>query len=194
MNEQNKKFLDISIWLAIIFFVIRCLISHNAVVWDWGQKHYGNFAYSIYGYAGEAVFLTSIFMALFNKWLWKLKLFSFFAKTPVLGSHYKGSIVSDYDNKGREAELFVTQTFLQVSVRMKTGESSSRSLNCEIKNINDSTYLLYNYQNDPHAEIQDRSPVHYGTAMFDLTEGTNNLEGNYYTGRNTRGSMKFVKE
>lgn len=194
MNEQNKKFLDLSIWLAIILFIIRCLISHNTVVADWEQKHYGSFLYGVYGYAGEAVLLTSAFMALFNEWLWKIRPFNSFAKTPALCSHYKGSLVSDYDNKEREAELFVTQTFLQVSIRMKTGESSSRSLSCEIKNINDSVYLLYNYQNDPHGEIQDRSPIHYGTAMFDLTGGTNNLEGNYYTGRNTRGSMKFKKD
>ena len=193
MNEQNKKFLNISLWLTIILFVIRCLISRNAVVTDLAQMHYESFVYGIYGYAGEAIFFAMVFMTLFNKWLWKKRPFIFFTKTPVLSSHYTGSLISDYDKKERNAELSINQTFLQVSVRMKTKESSSSSLSCELKSTNASILLLYIYQNDPNGEIQDDSPIHYGTAWFDLTDGTDKLYGYYYTGRKTKGSMTFVK-
>jgi hypothetical protein len=193
MEEQNKKFCEISIWLTIILFVIRCLISKNSMNASWEQKQYGSFAYSIYGYAGEAILLTTILMTLFDKVLWKTKLFMPIARTPVLAAYYRGTLKSDYDHKAREAELFIKQTFLRVAVNLKTSESFSNSINCEIRNINDCTFLLYNYLNDPHGEIQGRSPIHYGTARFDLTQGTDRLEGNYYTSRNTRGSMKFER-
>ena len=50
------------------------------------------------------------------------------------------------------------------------------------------TKLIYTYLNNPRAELQ--SPIHYGTVIIDI-DNPNRLEGNYYTGRKTRGSMRF---
>ncbi|BAN61872.1 hypothetical protein ANG_1402 [Streptococcus anginosus subsp. whileyi MAS624] len=48
------------------------------------------------------------------------------------------------------------------------------------------TKLIYTYLNNPSAELQ--CPIDYGTVIID---NPNRLEGNYYTGRKTRGSMRF---
>lgn len=42
--------------------------------------------------------------------------------------------------------------------------------------------------NKPRVEIQGKSPIHLGTAMLRIENV--NLEGNYYTGRDTRGSIQ----
>ena len=56
--------------------------------------------------------------------------------------------------------------------------------------LNGVQYLIYTYQNEPRVEIQDQSTMHYGTAMLNVTNSLE-LEGNYFTGRKTRGSMSF---
>lgn len=48
--------------------------------------------------------------------------------------------------------------------------------------------LIYTYLNSPRAELQ--SPIHYGTVILDI-DNPNQLEGNYYTNRGTKGSMSF---
>ncbi|MBQ6626301.1 MAG: hypothetical protein IIX27_03315, partial [Ruminococcus sp.] len=59
-----------------------------------------------------------------------------------------------------------------------------------IDNRDNVQHLIYTYQNEPKGEIQDRSPIHYGTAILDVTN-PNEIKGNYYTSRNSRGSMTF---
>jgi hypothetical protein len=193
MEEQNKKFVSLSIWVSIIAFAIRCLISRVELVVDLSQNHYGSFIYNLYGYAGEAILLSGLFMWAYDKYLWKIRPFSWVAKTPILGKHYSGKYISSYKEMTGVAELFVSQTFLHISVRMKTGESTSRSFNSTIKEINDTIWLVYNYQNDPKANLQDNSPIHYGTAIFDLCDGVENIQGTYFTGRQTKGDLIFKR-
>ena len=50
--------------------------------------------------------------------------------------------------------------------------------------------IIYIYQNEPRAELTDRSALHKGTAELWIEE-SGELAGNYYTGRKTKGSMRF---
>ena len=75
MSDSAKKFMSISVWITIVLFVIRCLIDSSGIALAINQREYLNCSYSIYGYAGEAIGVTAIFMAVFNKWLWKKKPF-----------------------------------------------------------------------------------------------------------------------
>lgn len=68
------------------------------------------------------------------------------------------------------------------------------SQNLTIISVGGSLYpLVYIYFNEPRAEIQDRSAIHYGTAMLKISKHKE-LTGNYYTGRNSKGSMKFLPD
>lgn len=193
MNESAKKFMSISIWIAVFLFAIRCFIGLNGITTSIGKQDYLDCGYSIYGYAGEAIGATAIFMALFNKWLWKKKPFCFLAgELPVLAKHYKGTITFVWNNakQTRNSEIWIEQTFLNVSVKLGTVESSSNSVTATIEKINNEQLLIYTYLNTPKAELQDRSAIHYGTAMLCVRDSTK-LTGNYYTGRSTKGSMDF---
>ena len=190
MNDIVNKFMNISIWLTAIFLLIRCFISWADIKSAWETGNITTLCYNFYGFIGESIGISAIIMLIFNKYAWKWKLVRWMHDTPVLAEKYTGTFVSDYDNIERSGNIIINQTFLSISVQLVTNESKSRSLSASLSNIQDVLYLIYTYQNDPRAEIQNRSPIHYGTAILDVSNPAI-LEGNYFTGRNSRGSIKF---
>ena len=193
MNEAAKKFMKMSIWTTLVLFAFRCLIG-------WGElseiKHNADLfkgCYTVFGYAGEAIGIAALFMAGFNKWFWKWKPLNTLAGgMPILAKRYKGKIryVWESETHERDSEIGVEQTFLNVMVKLGTVESSSNSVTATIETINNEKQLVYTYLNTPRAELQNRSAIHYGTAML-KTEDAKHLTGNYYTSRLSRGSMDF---
>lgn len=193
MNDNTKKFMNISIWLTVILLLIRCFISWIDIKTMWEDGQVLNLCYCFFGFIGEAIGIATISMTAFNKWAWKWRCLRWTHSMPVLANKYKGELISDYDDVKRPVTISINQTFLTVAVQLKTDESSSRSLTASFYELQNVRYLIYTYQNDPRAEIQERSPMHYGTAMLDVSN-TMLLEGNYYTGRKSRGSMRFKAE
>ncbi|MGX8700590.1 Cap15 family cyclic dinucleotide receptor domain-containing protein [Caproiciproducens sp.] len=193
MTENDRKFVNISIWLTAILLLVRLLISWTDVKDMWEAGHIFSLCYSFFGFIGEAIGVTAIVMAVFNKRAWKWKWLRWTHDIPVLAKSYNGEFISDYDGIKRLGTMIIDQTFLSVAVQLKTDESSSRSLAASFSDVQSVRYLIYTYQNDPHAEIQDRSPMHYGTAILNVSNPMI-LEGNYFTGRKSRGSMKFEAE
>ena len=121
---------------------------------------------------------------------------------PDLNGVWKGGRDSDWVNPETNeklptipAKLTIKQTLFNISCVLETKESSSRSLiaNFVIDSDNQKSQLVYTYQNDPHQTIQDRSRIHYGTAILNIKKKNNGmlLEGIYWTGRNTSGNMSF---
>ena len=76
MSEAAKKFMNIAIWVTIILFVLRCGIDWENLSATVSEHKLTECGYSVYGYAGEAIGAATIFMMLFNKWLWKFKIFN----------------------------------------------------------------------------------------------------------------------
>lgn len=193
MTEASKKFMTMSIWVAIILFALRCWIGWGDLSIAVTEKKILECGYSVFGYAGEAIGVTALFMAGFNKWFWRWKPLNLIAGgMPVLAKKYKGKnrFHRDDIDQERDSEIGIEQTFLNVTVRLGTDESSSSSVTATIKEENGSKMLIYTYLNTPRAEIQDRSAIHYGTAMLNVDD-PKHLTGNYYTTRLSRGSMDF---
>lgn len=173
--------MQISIWVAIIMFIIRCLICSFPGISNIQS------AYELYGFAGEAVMFTGGLMFCYNKWWWKKLNFT---KRPILAKKYIGIIRSSFDNIVRDAELEIEQTFLSVHVKMKTGESSSNSLVASIEKIHNEERLVYIYINEPKGELQSVSSIHYGCTILKINNPYE-IYGNYFTGRETAGSLEF---
>ncbi len=190
MDDNVKKFVNISIYISAIFLLIRCAISFGDIKQLWEDGSLLSVGYSFWCYIGESIGGAAIIMAIFNKWAWRWKVVRYFHDVPVFSKKYRGTFISNYDHQRRHGEIFIAQTFLSVSVRLKTEESSSRSIVATLHKTQSVDRLIYTYQNEPRAEIRSRSPIHYGTAILDITNSSI-LEGNYYTDRNTSGSMKF---
>lgn len=181
MNKQYQNIIKISVWTTLIFFVVRCAISWQAI-------KTGSSLYELFGYAGEAIGMSAIFVAAFERWLWKF--FPFFS-VPILKRRYAGVIKSSCDNIERKAELEIKQTFLSVKVTLKSNESKSNSISASIDEFLGEQQLTYCYLNTPKAEFRHRSEMHFGTAMLEITkDGT--LKGTYYTDRKTYGDMFFT--
>ncbi len=192
MKKSYKKFVKYSIWIAIILFVVRCVFAKNELGDCISKAAWGILGYNVFSYAGEAIGLMFLFMAFFNKVAWKWKFINKFVDMPVLAKQYTGTFVSDWqsENKTYDARLEIKQTYLNVSIVFKSGESRSYSVLSTIDTISDSKRIIYNYQNEPRAELVDRNTIHKGTSELWI-EDSGELVGNYYTSRKTSGSMIF---
>lgn len=196
MTESSKKFVMISIWLAIILFALLCWIGWSDLSTAVTEKKLLEFGYSVFRYGSIAIGFTVLFMAAFNKWLWRWKPLNWLSGgMPVLGKKYKGKIWFHWNNREQEcdSEINIEQTFLNVNVKLGTDESFSNSVTATIKEENGSKMLIYTYLNTPRAEIQNRSAIHYGTAMLNVDD-PKHLTGNYYTSRLSCGSMEFKED
>lgn len=193
MTESLKVFTKISLWVAVVAFSCRCFLSWGNLVYAINNNAWMVLPYSLFCYAGEAMGLTALIMAVFEKWAWKWNFINVVTGgMPVLLSVYSGNIVSDYDYIKRNAELLVKQSFLRVSIVMKTEESSSISVAASIIHINGDPKLVYHYINEPRSDLRSGSPMHYGTAVLNVRE-PDMISGNYYTDRKTKGTMEFSK-
>lgn len=182
MKNQFDSLIKKAMRIAILLFVIRCFISADEISHDIS-------AYTILGYAGEAIGVAALIMIIYEKWLW---IVDPFVKIPYIAGDYKGIIKSGHDEKIRSASLAIKQSLLSVEVEMKTCESTSRSVTGGIEDVLNRPELIYSYLNEPNADVRDRSAIHYGTATF-LLDKKGLLKGRYYTDRNTTGDMEFNK-
>lgn len=183
------QFVKLSLWSFAIFFIAQLLyaLTYANIFENKSLTDVANISVSI---IGKTITLTTITMSAFNKFAWKWKLFQYIHDVPVLKGTYEGIISSTYDGVERHGKIFITQTFLNISIRLATNESQSRSITSYLDLNEGFCRLIYTYQNEPNAEIQNRSPIHYGTTILNIYD-TEILEGNYFTGRKTTGSMRL---
>lgn len=144
--------------------------------------------------------INIIFWLLFIKWLWKLKLFyPWLVQVPNLSGKWKGTIKSNWIDGTKDPipmEITIEQTFLNIQVRIKTEESRSFSLGASFNIDKDrgQQQLFYSYLNTPKPGVRERSEIHYGSALLTF-EGfdVNELEGEYWTSRETTGEMHLKR-
>lgn len=189
MNRIVDQFIKLSLWSFATFFIVQLVYSWINID-SWKSETITDIATIIVGFIGKAMTFTTLIMTVFNKFAWKWKLVKCIHNVPILKKSYEGKFLSTYDNIERCGTLFINQTFLNISVMLVTAESKSRSITAYLDINEGFSRLIYTYQNDPHGEIQDKSPIHYGTSIL-IVSNTETLEGNYFTGRKTTGSMKF---
>ena len=169
LNDLMKK----AMWLLIALFVIRCLISFN-------ELKQGFTAYTIFGYAGEAIGAAALIVAAYPT-----------VKTPALKKKYSGTIISAWNGQQYDAEMEIKQSYLSINVIIKTAESKSKSLIAAIDEILGEQQLTYCYLNTPMASVRDRSAIHYGTAMI-CVDKPEEITGTYFTDRKSTGDMHFT--
>ena len=145
------------------------------------------------------VTLELILVWLFTKWIWKWKLLHpWFVVTPDLSGKWEGTLHYVWNgNEGdRDTSVIIIQTFNHIVVKLGTVESTSRSVaaSFDIDYHKGTSDLYYTYINEPMVTIQNRSQIHYGTTRltFDVHNLTS-LVGEYWTSRNTKGTMRLKK-
>lgn len=186
MSKQFEELIKKAMWVLIILFVIRCLVSTKEIIKPFSI----NIVYSIFGYAGEAIGLTAIIVVFYNNWGWK---YDPTIQMPVLKKKYSGTIKSNYDSQTYDAKLEIKQSFLKISVILKTQESTSKSIIASVEDVLGEQLLTYTYLNTPMASVRERSAIHYGTAMLSV-DNPLEITGTYFTDRKSTGDVQFMPE
>ncbi|GAB3174062.1 hypothetical protein GCM10027059_45790 [Myceligenerans halotolerans] len=147
-----------------------------------------------------ATFVAIVFLTLWDLLLWRHPWAQKLPGTPrnVRGT-WQGKVISLWVNPetGRtpppiEAYLVVRQTSTTVNVSMMTAESRSTSSPARVSATDGSVILDYLYMNRPRASVQNRSPMHHGSVILDVS-GTpaHRLSGRYWTERDSKGELYF---
>ena len=130
-----------------------------------------------------------------RKWLRRLGVVS----VPDLSGHWKGHVISSFMNEPgntaeesirRKIDVTITQTWNQISIKLKTDESTSVSESASIIcNGSKDCVLHYQYRNEPEPLVVSTMDRHRGTVLLNIS--TNELNGRYYTDRKipTEGKM-----
>jgi len=173
--------------LAFATFIILFLATQ-----DLGSIDFSNVLSQI----STTISINIVLWLIFIKWAWKLKIFQpWLVPFPNLSGEWSGFIKSNY--KGKELdnipiEVTITQTFFNVQVRIKTGESKSYSIGAsfDIDKDRGIQQLFYSYLNTPRTGVRDRSEIHYGSTILNF-EGfqVNEMVGEYWTTRETTGEI-----
>ena len=191
MKNTVDKLIKIGLWVTAIIFAIRCIPLFGLLNMLWKSRDFLGLIYNVISCVGEAIAIGLIIVKLFDQWIWKWKFVQKIHGIPVLAKEYKGKLTSGFDNKDYKGNLVIKQTFTKISIKFKSNESRSYSIVATIIDNNDTNQLIYTYQNNPKANIQKRSPIHYGTAILSVDD-VNKIEGSYFTGRGSIGYMVFT--
>lgn len=145
--------------------------------------------------------INIVIWLLFIKWGWKWKVFyPWLVPFPDLSGDWSGTIKSNWKEKKLEpipTEVSITQTFFNIQVRIKTGESRSYSIGAsfDIDKERGFQQLFYSYLNTPKPGVRERSEIHYGSTLLNF-EGFNvtKMDGEYWTSRETTGEIELTKK
>ncbi len=149
----------------------------------------------------STVSVNIIIWLIFINWGWKLKFFyPWLVPFPNLSGNWKGELISNWDNKSLPpipTEVFITQSFFNVQVQIKTGESRSYSIggSFDIDREAGRQQLFYSYLNTPKPSVRDRSGIHYGSTRLDFKGfKVNKMDGEYWTSRETTGELHLERK
>lgn len=153
-------------------------------------------------YFSVAVLVATIALGLWDTWIWRL--------TPVqrlpgvtrrVRGTWKGTLTSFWINPvtgqsppPKTVYLVLRQTATLVSAKLLTDESTSASSLGQVSAIDGAFVLAYLYLNRPEMRVEDRSRMHRGSAMLDISGSpANRLKGRYWTDRDSKGELDFAE-
>lgn len=188
-------------WKNALYIVLVVATLVSLVNWFLGDKQFT--LKFIIDCIGKSVTAISILTGVFCGHFWKCKIFQkWLVLIPNLNGEWTGYIASDWNNPTTGEKipaifttLTIKQSLFKTSCVIKTQESKSRSIlsSFVIDEDNQIMQLAYTYQNEPDQNIQERSRMHFGTVVLDISirNGGYVLEGKYWTNRKTSGQMTF---
>lgn len=146
-----------------------------------------------------AVLTSSLW--LFDKHLWKTWPVNLFCKRPNLTGTWQVSLQSSYVDPRTSERVSaikgyasVRQTFSSISLRLMTEQSDSFLIIGSFDIQNDGVAYFYGaYQSDPNILLRSSvSEIHYGSFKYKvLGNPPSELNGHYWTDRNTTGSIRL---
>lgn len=160
-------------------------------------------AYEYFRVLPNVVTIDSLFIAVFLKWGWRLRIFTgWLVPFPNLNGTWKGELASDWTVPATgtrvpsiPAVLTIKQSFFHLSCVVRTAEmiSHSQAEGFVIEADRQVKSLVYTYTSKPRISLADRSRPHDGTAVLEIIQQpTLKLVGKYWTDRKTTGELNFT--
>lgn len=189
-NINLKTFFWIFIPLSILIWFVILLFSGIQLGATW----------SAISKLPLVITIDLAIFALFVKLGWKLSfLQGWLVPYPVLEGSWKGEITTNWVNEEGSSPnpisviVVIKQSFLHISCKMFTRESSSQSdvASFILEADSNKRMLAYTFTNTPIVGVRDRSGMHRGTALLDIIQKPEReLIGEYWTNRNSVGSIR----
>jgi len=136
---------------------------------------------------------------LFDRYLWRIWPVHKFVRCPDLNGTWRVSIQSSYKVPGSEEPVaavggfvVIRQTFGSMSIRLMTEQAESFLVASSFDIQPDGTTFVYGaYQSDPSIHLRSGvSEIHYGSFRYKVIgRPPSQLNGHYWTDRNTNGSI-----
>lgn len=183
-------------------FPLSILVALGACAW------FGT-AVVLYGAKAEFSFfkplslvttVLTVALVAFDRLLWRLPWLSKLHGVPNLNGTWIGHVDSlrltpeDSKKTPIRGAIVVRQTYTSLYVRMFTAEQTSVSVAAGLESEADGRVVMnYLYRSEPQLSVQDRSRIHYGGARCALIGEANELDGSYWTDRNSKGELKFLR-
>jgi hypothetical protein len=147
--------------------------------------------------------IVVLLITTFELYLWRLPLLQGWAvKRPDLSGTWKAVFRSNWvdpdTGKGVPARISyvsITQTFSTMTFRLMSSESTSELLNAQLIPSMDGSYrLLGIYRNEPRLSVRQRSAIHNGALLLDVSSApVSRMKGHYWTDRNTAGEIELTE-
>lgn len=150
----------------------------------------------------SVIAIYSLLFSLFDKYLWKLKIFRILGiiKSKDISGKWSGYIKSSYNKFSNEipSELSIKQRGTSIKIYGKFNESKSCSIheNFGIDEIDGAMSLFYFYKNEPNYDSNQTMSKHEGSCKLKFDREKDELTGYYFSGRdrNNYGIMYFKRE
>jgi SMODS-associating 2TM, beta-strand rich effector domain len=93
-----------------------------------------------------------------------------------------------------EAYVVIRQTYSSIDARLFSLEMSSASLSASIVSDAVGLHVLFViYRSEPKVLLRAKSPIHYGGMLLSIRgDPARKLDGEYWTDRETKGSVAFL--
>lgn len=205
-NDKRKMVLGITFFVsillgAILFPCIDALIEKLYLACPKMKTFFDNWEYlGIFSAQITAVVIFKFLIWLFDKWLWKCKVFGYFLNVPDLNGVWEGAYESIRTEKSKEIitkgdmRLTISQTWTKMVCNCEFAKSESYSdvIYLDVDSPQ-GTVLKFTYKNNSH-DIINSLPEFSGYNELKLCD-KNTLSGTYFTKRipSTRGTMLLVR-
>jgi len=187
---QTRLHVVLIVGLAAIVWAAVLWVRGVPLTWD----HAAPFAITVTA-------VTAV-LILFEKYLWRWPIFKgWLVRRPLVHGTWRVTLQSNWRNPQTgaaigpiSAVMTIRQTYSRLSLRLFTQESSSFLLAGKIVEQDDGVFQIAGvYQNNPNVHLRgDRSEIHHGALLLEIQGNPpQQLAGEYWTDRGTRGSLKL---
>lgn len=191
--------------LTFAYYKPQFLVPIIGLLWSvssWGLSMI--WGYGILQGTGPSAIIM-LFLAVYEKWLWKFPILKLGNTMPNLNGKYSGNIAFHWDgaNKTKSCEIEIKQTCSNIKVKSvfkRDNENSTQSVSTEAFIKTDKAgdqHLYFYYHNIGSCKNGDTLGPHDGMNVLEIiNEGKKTiLRGYYFTNRNpqTKGCMELTR-